>query len=436
MAIVVGAVVGVGIFRSPSEVARLASGEAQMFLLWAAGGLAALLGGLCYAELSSAWPSAGGEYHFLRRAFGPRLALLFAWARVTVVQTGAIAAVAFVFGDYAAELAPLPPWLAAAGAVAGLTLLNLAGWGPGRLAQRMLTGLTVVTVALLAVAGLSAEAAPVTASGPPPESDRAAPGMALVFVMLTYGGWNEAAYLAADLDRRRTGMVVVLGGGLAVVVVLYMALNAAFVAALGMEGMRGEPAVATATARAALGEGGADLLGAAVCVAALSTLNATVITGANAIAALGRDVRPLAPIGRRRPALAVQAGWASVLVAAGAASHDGFVAMIDFTAPVFWLFLTLVGVALFVLRRRRPEAERPFRVPLYPLIPAAFCATSVFMLWASLGHVGANGLSGLALLAAGLPFVAWAARRLNPASGDASTATAPAARESTTRSWR
>ncbi|MEW5726941.1 MAG: APC family permease [Pseudomonadota bacterium] len=436
IAIVVGIVVGVGIFRAPSEVARLAASEAQLFLLWAAGGLAALAGGLCYAELASAWPNAGGEYHFLKRAFGARLGLLFVWARASVIQTGAIAAVAFVFGDYASELAPLPPWLLAAGAVAVLTSVNLAGWRPGRLAQRLLTGLTVAAVVALAVAGLSAEAAPAATQPPPPTRGGEAFGMALVFVMLTYGGWNEAAYLAGDLDRRRTGMAVVLAGGLALVVALYLALNAAFVTALGIEGMRGEPAVATATARAAMGEAGAGVLGVVVCVAALSTLNATVITGANAIAALGGDVRPLGAIADRRRALAVQGGWALALVAVGATAQDGFTAMIEFTAPVFWLFLTLVGVALFVLRRHRPEAERPFRVPLYPAIPLAFCATSVFMLWASIGYVGASGAFGLALLALGWPFVAWAARRLNPASAGAATATGRDARGSTTRSGR
>lgn len=434
--IVVGIVVGVGIFRTPSDVARLAGSEAELFALWAGGGLAALVGALCYAELSSVWPSAGGEYHFLHRAFGRRVGLLFIWARATVIQTGAIAAIAFVFADYLGQLAPVPPWLLAAVAVLALTAVNLGGWRPGRLTQRTLTALTVGAIGVLVAVGLWAD--PAVASPTVAAADRAPPslGMALVFVMLTYGGWNEAAYLAGDLRRGRTSMLLVLGGGLAVVVALYIALNAAFLSVLGLAGMRGDEAVASATVRAVMGESGAAAMSAVVSVAALSTLNATIITGASALTALGRDVSGLGRLAARRWALMVQGAWTLMLVAAGAAAHDGFAAMIAFTAPVFWLFLTLVGVAVFVLRHHRPEAEDPFRAPLYPLPPLVFCASSLFMLWASIDYVGVNGLFGLGLLAAGLPFVAWASRRITPASACAATATGRAARGSRTRSSR
>lgn len=408
--IVVGVVVGIGIFRVPSVVAGLVGGPWEMMALWVAGALAALVGALCYAELASAWPSRGGEYHFLRQAFGPRAGRLFVWARVTVIQTGAIAAVAFVFGDYAADVLAVPSWALALAAVSVVTGINLAGWQPGKLAQRVLTLATIGAVLLMAGLGFAAEPAPPAAPSPAPGSDAAALGMAMVFIMLAYGGWNEAAYLGGDIKH----MIGVLAGGIAVVAALYLLLNAAFLSVLGLEGMRGTDAVAAEAMRAAMGERSAMALSAVVALASLSTLNATVITGSRAITALGRDLAPLTRLAEDRPAILAQGGWALALVGVGSLARDGFTAMIEFTAPVFWLFLVLVGVSVFVLRRRRPAAEIPFRAPLHPLMPLLFCAASLFMLHASIAYVGFNGLVGLGLLVLGLPFVWWAVR-ISPA---------------------
>lgn len=407
--IVVGVVVGVGIFRVPSVVAGLVDGPWQMMALWVAGALAALVGALCYAELASVWPSRGGEYHFLRQAFGARLGLLFVWARVTVIQTGAIAAVAFVFGDYAGQLVNVPPWVLALAAIMAASAVNLAGWQPGKMAQRVLTLTTMGAVLLMAGMGLAAEPMPAIPSGQEPGADGAALGMAMVFVMLAYGGWNEAAYLGGDVARGR--MIAVLAGGIAVVAALYLLLNAAFLSVLGLEGMRNTDTVAADAMRHVMGEKSAMALSLIVALASLSTLNATIITGSRAMTALGRDLKPLQALANDRASILAQAAWALALVGLGSLARDGFTAMIEFTAPVFWLFLVLVGLSVFVLRRRVPAARIPFRAPLHPLMPLLFCAASLYMLQASIAYVGLNGLIGLGLLALGLPFVWWAGTR-------------------------
>jgi basic amino acid/polyamine antiporter, APA family len=197
VALIVGVVVGAGIFKTPALVATHA-GDADLFLLaWLLGGVISLIGALCYAELATAYPHTGGDYHYLRRAFGQDIGFLFAWARMMVLQTGSIAMLGFVFGDYASQLLPIGQGGAALYAALAITLvttLNLFGVQQGKLAQKLLTTAKVLGVLSIVVAGLLIAAPPtpdVTAEAPP----RSAFGPAMIFVLLTYGGWNEAAYI-------------------------------------------------------------------------------------------------------------------------------------------------------------------------------------------------------------------------------------------------
>lgn len=276
VAMLVGVVVGTGIFKTPQMVAANVDTEIAFVAVWLLGGLATLVGALVYAELGSAYPSTGGEYAFLSRALGRNVGLLFAWARLTVIQTGAIALVAFVFGDYAQQVLPLGPWgptLYAAAAIAAFTFVNLTGTPQGRGVQRLFSGLTVLavlTVAILGFVGGPAEAPPPSGPG------GGAAGLAMVFILLTYGGWNEAAYISAELRDVRRAMVRVLVLGCGAVTLLYVVVNLAFLRALGLEGLRASDAVAADAMRALLGDGGATVLAATICCAALSTLNATI----------------------------------------------------------------------------------------------------------------------------------------------------------------
>lgn len=416
VAITVGIVLGAGIFRTPSLVAGNVDSAAAFMLVWAAGALIALVGALCYAELASAHPDAGGDYHYLRLAFGGRLAFLYAWARLAVIQTGSVVILAYVFGDYLSEVAPLGPHssaLYAALAVIGITLVNWMGVRQGTRTQNWLTFVEVAGLALVIVAGLwLAPAAVPTLST---DMDGGAFGLVMVFVLLTYGGWNEAAYVSAELRDGQRRMARMLTLSIGIIASLYLLANLAYLRALGLAGMASSDAVAADVMRAAFGAPSAALIAIAVAIAALTSANATVLTGARSAYALGRDVPALGRLGRwheasgtPRNALVAQGAVALLLVAAGAFARDGFELAVEYTAPVFWFFFLLAGIALFVLRRRAPAAAGSFRVPLYPLLPIIFCATNAYLLWSSLAYTGWGALVGVAVLAAGvalLPFL-------------------------------
>ena len=421
---VVAVVVGTGIFKTPSLVAAEAGSVPLAMLAWVAGAVASLLGALCYAELASAYPNVGGDCHFIERAFGAAPAGLLAWSRLLVLQSGSIVMQAFVVGDYASELAhlgPHSPAIYAACVVAVVTLANVMGLRQGRGIQRALTGtLALGLLVILAVGFAGPSAAPM----PPAETALKSPSiagasMAMIFVLLTYGGWNEAVYLSAELEPSRgagaaprRSVVRVLLGGLALVTVLYLAVNAAFFRALGLERVAAAEAVGATLMRHALGEQGARALSAVVVVAALSAINATVFTGARTAYALGRSCPPLrflgswdAAAGSPRRALLVQGAISLVLVLLGALTRDGFRTMVEYTAPVFWFFLLLGVASLPVLRRKDRQRARPFRVPLYPLSPIAFARVAAAMLYSSVAYAGWGALVGVGVVLAGVPLL-------------------------------
>jgi amino acid transporter len=408
IAITVGVVIGAGIFKTPSLVAANVPSAAWMFALWLAGGAVALVGALCYAELSSTYASTGGEYHFLRRAFGRGTAMLYAWARFTVITTGSIALLGYVFGDYMSQVVPLGEHgsaIYAALVIVVLTAVNLRGIRSGAEMQWWLTAVEVMGLLMVVGAGiawtLGVQATP-AANVPVVESaGLAGLGFAMVFVLLTFGGWNDAAYISADLaDRRAIARALVVS--VAFITVLYLLVNWAYWQVLGLGGMAGSRAVASDTLVAVLGPAGGKLIAAMVATAALTTINATMIVGARTAGALGRDWTALRFLGdwdedRRVPrhAMWIQSAMALILVALGLGHQSGFQAMVEYTAPVFWLFFLLVGLALFRLRHIDGARERPFRVPLYPVLPAVFCLSCGYMLWSSLSYVGSQHLAGL-----------------------------------------
>ncbi|HWP34376.1 MAG TPA: amino acid permease [Thermodesulfobacteriota bacterium] len=415
VALMVGLVVGVGIFRAPQLVAEHTGAGWLFVVAWVLGGLVSLVGALCYAELATTYPDAGGEYHFLARAFGPRLGFLFGWSRLTVIQSGSIALLAFVFGDY---LAPLLPWgeraspALAAAAVAALTAVNVAGVRYGSRTQNVLTVVEVLGLVLVIAAGFLAGGPQAAARPPDPDPAPAAFGLAMVFVLLTYGGWNETAYVSAELKGERSvGHALLLGIGL--ITLLYVLVNLAYLAGLGLEGVAASSVVAADLLRVAVGPGAATALSLLVALSAASSVNATIMTGARSAYALGRDCPRLGALarwraGREAPvnALLVQGAIALALVGFGAVARRGFEAMVAYTAPVFWFFFLLTGVSLVVMRRRDPGRPRPFRVPLYPLVPLLFCASAAFMLYSSLRYAGAGAWLGVAVMLTGVPLLA------------------------------
>ncbi|MFD2245341.1 APC family permease [Pontibacter ruber] len=414
IAVIVGIVIGAGIFRTPSLVAAN-SGSVGIFLLtWVLGGVVSLIGALSYAELTTTFPNTGGDYYFLRRAYGKRLAFLFAWARMSVIQTGSIALLSFIIGDYLTQIYTLgefSPVIYASLVVIVLTGINIVGVKVGTGTQKVLT--TVEVLGILIITGAGFFFAPEQAGASSIASDTSGQtnslGLAMVFVLLTFGGWNEAAYISGELRSGRKGMAIALVAGIILITIIYLLINLAYLNVLGLSGMAQSDAVAGDLMRITFGEGGVLLIGVLVAVSALTSANATIFTGARTNYALGRDFPLFGILGKWNEqtsspvnAFIVQGFISLALISLGLLTRNGFATMIEYTAPVFWFFFLLVGVALFILRRKEPDRERPFRVPLYPVTPLIFCLSSAYLLYSSLVYTGLGALVGVGVLAVGV----------------------------------
>jgi amino acid transporter len=428
VAVIVGIVVGVGIFKTPSLVATNVSSEIGFLLIWLLGGLVSLMGALCYAELATAYPHSGGEYHYLTRSFGKEIALLFAWARLSVMQTGSIALLAFVFGDYCSQLLPLgdlgtaeallgaaaTAWrdradsIYAALAVLTLTGINALGIQPSKWLQNGLTAAKLLGLLFIFFTGLA-----LTSSSTPGVSASSNPegayGSAMIFVLLTYGGWSEAAYLSAEIQDVQHNMARVLVGSISAIALVFLLVNFAYLKGLGLSAIASSEAVAADLMRQALGEVGAQFISLLIAVSALGAIQGTIFTGARTNYALGQDWKLFSWLGHwdertQTPlnALMVQGTIALALILLGTLTRSGFATMVEYTAPIFWFFLLLTTLSLFVLRTVEPKVSRSFCVPLYPLTPLFFCATCVYMLQASLTYTGIGALVGVVVLLSGV----------------------------------
>jgi amino acid transporter len=437
VSIIVGIVVGSGIYETPPLVLKNVSGPGVALAVWAVCGLLSLVGALCYAELASTYPRSGGDYVYLGRAFGPWLGFLFGWAQLAVILTGSIGMLAFVFADYAVRLWGLPPGQAsplAAGAVAALSLLNLLGVVVGKGAQNLLTTAKVLGLGGVLVAGFFWPA--------PPSSELTAvhAGLdalpfAMVLVFLTYGGWNDSAYVAAEVRDGGRNIPRALILGVVGVTLIYVLVNAAYLRGLGFAGAQQSRAVAADVLARPLGEWGVKAMCLLVMVSALGSVNGLIFSGSRVYSTLGADHALFSWLGRWHRGRGVPVGallaqalitlamiavvgtpWGqgainTLLGRAGLSAvewegHGGFETLLRCTAPVFWAFFLLTGVSLFVLRWRDRGRRRPFSVPLFPLLPLVFCATCAYMLWSAANYAGKLGLVGALLLAVGLPLYA------------------------------
>jgi amino acid transporter len=416
VAIIVGLIIGSGIFKLPQLVAMNSASELAFYAMWVLGGLISLIGALCYAELASAYPSAGGDYYFLRRAFGRNISFLFAWARLAVVTSGSVAILGYVFGEYASNLLNLGPQSAAIYAVLAVivfTMINLIGIRETKGTQNALTVLEVggviaviATGLLLAFGGGSGTVQPIPTSST--ASFWAGVPLAILFVLFTFGGWNDGAYISAEL-KNRASMVRALIWSIVAVTVLYLLVNYAYVQALGLGGIAKSGTPAADVLRALFGDGGAKFISAIVAISALTSVNATIIVGARSNYALGRDWPIFGWLGHwdgvrdaPRNALLTQAGVALALILGSAITGKGFQTLVEYTMPVFWFFVMLVGIGLFVLRTKDPATPRPFKVPLYPITPIIFILTCLYLLYSSLNYVKGGAWFGVAVIGAGV----------------------------------
>jgi amino acid transporter len=422
--VAVAMVVGAGIFRSPAEIAANAGSATWFFAAWLAGGAVTLMGALCFAELSTALPNAGGDYHFLKTAYGRRVAFLFAWARFAIINTGTLALLGFVLGDYANSVWSLGPngasWYALLTIVA-MTAFNLKGLYTAHSADYGMTGLEVGGLLVVFAAGvllvahgepqLVPDVAPVHAGIPPGF------GLALLFVLYAFSGWSEISTLSAEVRDERRGMVRALVYSILTITVLYLLANWALWRGLGIAGLAGSKTPASDLIGLAFGDAAGVMTALAISMATLTSMNATIVVGARTTYAAARDWPRLERLGRWNTdrgipvaGIVSQGAVGVLLVGLGTYSRDGFATMIDYTSPVFWLFLCASGFAVIVLRRRRPDLPRPFSVPFYPVLPLVFCASCLFVLWSSVQYVRLGAMAGVGVLLLGGLVMAWLGR--------------------------
>jgi len=461
VSLIIGVIVGTAIFQSPPDIFGNVAGPGIGLLAWLIGGIVSLLGALCYAELATTYPTGGGDYTYLTRAYGRPMGFLFAWAELAVIRTGgSIAFMAYVVANYALDIYNPSAWLGAYGtlfyavlAIVLLTALNLSGLIPGKHLNNILTAakvlglLTIVAVGLgwywfgPGVASLTPATTDNVVSPTTSSSTLTSFALAMVFVFYAYGGWNEAAFVAAELKPKRKIVRALVVGTIAVTVI-YLLVNLAYLGALGYAGVCESKAVASDVLALPFGAGGRLFMSILVVVSALGAINGLLFTGMRLYSTFGGEHRLFAWLSApadakdvSKGALFAQAGFSIFLIVLLEFAHlwrellakiaplfqlsppDTFhqtgsiYQLVNCTAPIFWLFFLLSGVAVFVLRYRDRHLERPFRVPCYPVIPLIFCSLCMFMLVKSteyaLSQQPAEAVVVFGLVLLGVPLYAY-----------------------------
>jgi basic amino acid/polyamine antiporter, APA family len=407
--IVMGGIVGAGIFMNPAVVAQEVAGPVAALGAWVVGGVFALTGAFIYAELAARRPAVGGQYAYLREAFHPLAAFLYAWTLLLVSQSGGMAAVAMTFARYFRDLTGVAASDGgiAVTAIAFLTMVNCLGVRAGSNLQSVFMVLKIGAVAMLVAFGfwaaphLAAVDAPVAATSAP------AFGAALVPVLFAYGGWQTASFVAAELRSPQRDLPRGLLIGVSGVVLLYLLVNIVCIRVLGMDGLARTTTPASDVMRAAFGERGATLIAAGIAVSTIGFLSQNLLTGPRVYFAMARDgifFKSVASVHPRTRvpvvAIVLQGALASLLALSGSYERIlGFVVAID------WVFFGLTALALFVLRRR-DEAQggaTSFRVPGHPLTTLAFVGGSWLVVANTVYRFPANALAGLGLMVIGVP---------------------------------
>jgi amino acid transporter len=401
--IVVGIVIGAGIYEITPTVAACMGGWYGILGIWLAGGLLALTGALCYAELATAYPHEGGDYVYQTRAYGSCVGYLFGWSQLVIIRPGDIALMAFVFARYGVTL--YAPWkhmlpIYATLAVVILTLINILGVKQGKWAQNLLTVIKAVGILSIIVVGFLA---PAPKFMPASSSDITLDGfkLALILVLFAFGGWNEMAYVAAEVRHPNRNIARALVMGTALVIGIYLLINGTFLHALGQAGMSASSAIAVDALGVVAPETATKIISVIICISALGAVNGLIFTGARISYALGAEHRSFHFLGKwsERFGTPVRS-----LILQGAISlailffAGSFIDTILYTAPVVWLFFLGTGISVFVLRRREPHVDRPYTISGFPLPALIFCAACLFMCYSSFTYALAMKPVGLIIV--------------------------------------
>jgi amino acid transporter len=440
VSIIVGIVVGVSIFKVPGLIFANVSSPLEGLVAWGLGAVVAVCGTLTYAELATLHRRTGGEYVYLSHAYGPCLGFLFGWAQLTGVFSGSIGTMAYVFADYAIVLLN---WDASAGvglalfSVLLLTTLHILGVKTSTTVQNVLTLSKLIGLVMLLAVGLLADSNESLTTEMP--SGGGGFGLAMVFILYAYGGWNDAAMVSAEIRDSKRNVPRSLLIGIGLISSIYLLVNFAYLQGLGFAGIResGTPAtdvIANSTLLSPTIRGwSVQAIAVLVILSALGAVHGLIFTGSRLYAALGSDHGLFEKLGRWHPrlgspvwSLIAQASLTNLLIVTvgtetgrncvdtvvKSVGRDpvpwenfggGFDTLLAATAPVFWAFFLLSGSTVFVFRFRQPHADRPFRTPFYPVVPLVFIFSCVYMIYSSISYAGDLALLALIPLAAGLP---------------------------------
>ncbi|HEV8124493.1 MAG TPA: amino acid permease [Gemmatimonadales bacterium] len=429
---VIGGIIGAGIFRNPAEVAHRVVTTEFTLLAWVIGGVIALIGAFCYGELGARNPQAGGGYVYLRDAFGELPAFLYAWTLLLVIATGAIAGVAVTFANYTVALFGLSTSTTvplAIGAILLLSAVNYLGVKPGAITQNIFTVLKLVPLAILIIAGifLSHHAAiPAPAAAEPLAVPSGAVGIvvaigwALVPILFSYGGWQQTNFIGEEIiDAPRNLPRAILLGVLAVVTI-YLLANVAYIRALGITGLAASTAPAADAMTRTLGPTGGTIIAAGIAISTFGFLNLVILVSPRVYQAMAADGLFFPRMARLHPryrtptaAILFQAGWAIVLTLTGKYGD-----LVDYVVFGDWIFFGLTAATLYVFRARDvqagidPAPPGSFRTLGYPVTPALFCLAAAYVVLSSVRSNPTNTLKGAALIGLGIPvFLFWRSRR-------------------------
>lgn len=415
---VIGGIIGSGIFLNPSVVAARMGSREGTLLVWLLGAVIALLGAFVFAELGRRRPLAGGGYAYLREAFGPLAGFLYGWALLLIMATGAIAAVAMTFAGYATDLFGWPVArqpLLAAGAIVFLTGLNVVGVKPAAWTQNLFTVLKLLAIAVLVVAAFAAPANPVQADAVVANQGSLllAVGAALVPVLFAFGGWQQTNFIAEELRDPERDLPRALILGVIGVVVAYLLVNVAYLRVLGPAGLAASHAPAAETMAGIAGESGRRLIAAGIVASTFGFLNLVILVSPRVYQAMARDGLFFKSFATLHPtwrtpvaAIVVQGAWAILLLFSGT-----YGALLDYVVFADWIFFGLTAATLFALRRADGDRVVPFLVPLHPWTTLAFVAAAAYVVLGSLASNPGNALRGGGLLLLGIPvFLYWRQR--------------------------
>ena len=416
--VVIGGIIGSGIFINPYLVAQTVASPAAVLAAWAAGGVVALVGALAYGELGQRMPKAGGQYAYLGHAWHPVVGFLYGWALLLMIETGAMAAVAIAFADYTLRLVGhtgANPRPLAVTALVVLSVVNYLGVKPG---SRLLNVFVLLKVATLAVLiGIAFWGPPAAAWVTAPRDPGAtttftAFGAALIPILFTYGGWQCANYLAEEMRSPERDLPRSLLAGTLVVVAVYLLVNVAYLRSLGHAGLAGTTTPAATAAARWLGSGAEKFVACAIAISTFGFLDLSILAPTRVYYAMAADGGFFPSLARLHPrfqtpaaAIVLQSGWAILLTLTG--KYNDLLGTVVFGD---WIFFGLTVASLFVLRRRQGPTQG-FQMPGYPILPALFVATAAIVVWSAVYQAPVRSAAGFGLLLAGVPVYYYFKRR-------------------------